>query len=63
MKLKLIGRLPPCENLCSSQDQTKKYTKEENEETTNQNSLQGIHRHMLFQTGQQRRNQQLADCG
>ena len=50
-------------SLCTTQDQTKKRTKEENEETTNQTRIQGIHRHMLFQTGQQRRKQTLADCG
>ena len=49
MKLKLIGRLPPCEVCSKSQSQTKKYTKEENKETTNQTWIQGIHGHMFFQ--------------
>ena len=44
MKLKHIGTLPPCE-ACN---QTKKYPQEENEETTNQTWIQGIHGHMFF---------------
>ena len=43
MKLKLIGKLPPCEVCAKAKDQTKKCTKEENEETTNQTWIQGIH--------------------
>ena len=50
-------------SLCKSQNQTKKYSQEENEETTNQTWIQGIHGHMFFQTSQQRRKQTLASCG
>ena len=39
-------------SLSTSQDQIKKYTKEENEEATNQTWIQGIHGHMFFQTSQ-----------
>ena len=35
--------------LCTSQDKTSEYTKEENEETTHQTWTQGIHRHLLLQ--------------
>ena len=42
-------------NLCTSQDKTEERTKEENEEITNQTWIQGIHRHLFFQTSHQRR--------
>ena len=38
-------------DLCTSQDKTKEHAKEENEETTNQTRVQGIHRHLFYQTG------------
>ena len=50
-------------SLCKSQNQAKKYTKEENKEATNQTWIQGIHGHMYFQASQQRRKQALANCG
>ena len=62
MKLKLMGRLPPCE-VCAQAKLRQKNTKEENEETANQTRIQGIHRHLFFQTGQQRGEQTLVDCG
>ena len=37
------------QSLYKSLNQTKKYTKEENKETTNQTWIQGIHGHMFFQ--------------
>ena len=37
--------------------------KEESEETSDQTRIQGIHRHMFFQPGQQRRKETLVDCG
>ena len=43
MKLKLIGRLPPCEVCAKSKDQAKKCSKEENQENANQTRIQGIH--------------------
>ena len=43
MKLKLVGRLRPCEACAKSKDQTKKCTKEENKENANQTRIQGIH--------------------
>ena len=43
--------------MCKSQNQTKKYPQKENEETTNQTWIQGIHGPMFFQTSQQRRKQ------
>ena len=50
-------------SLCTSQDKTGKHSKEENEETTHQTWIQGIHGHLLFQTSQQRWKQTLVDCG
>ena len=63
MKLKLIGRLPPCEVCAKSKNQTKKCTDEENKETTNQNWIKGIYRYMFFQASQHRRKQTLTDFG
>ena len=47
MKIKLTGKLAPCE-VCAQANI--RQTKEENEETTHQTWIQGIHRHLLFQT-------------
>ena len=47
---------------CTSQDKTSKYTKEENEEMTNQTWIQGIHRHLLLQTSLQNGKQTLVNC-
>ena len=50
MRLKLKGKFGSMCSLCTSQDKTEEHTKEENEEITNQTWIQGIHRHLFFQT-------------
>ena len=49
MRLKLTGNLALCE-VCAQANKRGKYTKEENEEISHQTWIQGIHRHLLFQT-------------
>ena len=63
MKLRLIGRLPPCEVCAKAKIRQRNIPKKKIEEATNQTWIQGIHGHMLFQASQQRRKQTLADCG
>ena len=58
MRIKLTGKLAPCE-VCAPDE----HIKEENEETAHQTWIQGIHGHLLFQTSQQRWKQTLVDCG
>ena len=43
MKLKLVGRLPPCEACAKAKIRQKKCTKEENKENANQTRIHGIH--------------------
>ena len=54
MRIKLTGKLAPCE-VCAQAKIRQMNIKDENEESTHQTWIQGIHGHLLFQTSQQRR--------
>ena len=48
MKIKLTGKLAPCEVCAQAKIKTDEHIKEENEEITHQTWIQGIHRHLPF---------------
>ena len=50
MKLKLLGRLPPCE-ACAKAKIRQRNVKKENEENANQTRIQGIHIYQFLQAG------------
>ena len=62
MKLKLIGRMPPCEICAKAKIRQRNIPKKGNEATTNQPRIQDIHRYQFLQACQQRRKQTLVDC-
>ena len=50
MRIKLTGNLAPCEVCAKAKIRQVNIPKKKNEETTHQTWIQGIHRHLFFQT-------------